>query len=120
MKQPQMKVATATIKMKKGFPYALTRWNAMSGKQNSKMNTTLKTFFVLMFFAILNFFLALKILFLAFSFFVILLFPSPQVPRDEKYKITKNENTKNKIFASYKKIKALKNNKTKNISSAFS
>ena len=85
-----------------------------------KTKTQFEIFFVLLFLMIFIFLWLSKILFLAFSFVVVLHFSSAQVPRDEKYKIAKNENTKNEIFACYKKIKALKNNKTKNISSAFS
>ena len=57
------------------------------------MKTTLQAFFVLMIFAISNFFLSLKILFLAFSFFAVLLFPSPQVAWVGNNKIAKNDDT---------------------------
>ena len=93
----------------------ITRWNAMSGKQNSKINTTLKTFFVLMFFAIWNFFLPLKILFLAFLFFAILLFPIHATCGEGNSKTAKNENAKNKIFSGRKKIEIAKIIKTKNV-----
>ena len=66
-----------------------------------------KTFFVVMFFAILNF----EILFLVFSFLANLHFSSAQVPRDEKYKIAKIGKTENKIFRSQKKNQKQPNRK---------
>ena len=96
----------------------------MSGKQNHKIKTkhncTLAAFFVLVIFAILDFFLTPEILFSAFAFLVILHFSSAQVPRDEKYKITKNGNAENKIASARKKFEIAKNTKTKNVLSTFS
>ena len=94
--------------------YILTSWISTNkicipNRENriTKAEFRLKTFFVVMFFAILNF----EILFLVFSFFMNLHFSSAQVPRDEKYKFTKNENTENKIS----KFRIAKNITTKNV-----
>ena len=81
----------------------------------NKHNFTLETFFVLVTFAILNFFLSLKILILAISFFAILLFPIHATCGEGNSKTTKNENAKNKILSARKKIKIAKNIKTKNV-----
>ena len=82
--------------------------------QNStKKKTTTKTFFVLVFFAISNFFLALEILFSAFPVFVILHFSSAWVPRDEKYKIAKTGNAEKKFSAAEKNPKSQKPPKQK-------
>ena len=67
-------------------------------RENKIVKNILKTFFVLMFFAILNFFLALKILFLAFSFFVILPFSIHATCDEGNSRATKNENAKNQNF----------------------
>ena len=96
-----------------GVPYALDIFVG-------KMKTQFEIFSVLLFLVVFIFFWLLKMLFLVFSFFVILQFASPQVARVANYKITKNENTKNKIFGSQKKIKITKNSKPKNVSKTSS
>ena len=83
------------------------------GKKNQKMKLSHEIFFVLQFLVIFIFLFGLKIFFLAFLFFMILQFASPQVARAANWKIMKNENTKNKIFRPNKKIKITKNCKKK-------
>ena len=78
-------------------------------KINKNVKNTLKTFFVFMFFAILNF----KILFLALkSFFMNLYFSSRGTCAEEKCEFMKNDfSARNKIL----KFEIAKNMKTKNV-----